>query len=254
MGKCYIIERRVRFILSEMSLQRISDGTRVRLRTPAAICLKLLLEKKGDIVTHNDLYHSCWEDFGMPASQNVLHNTIYSLRKALSETGYFESKIIQSINRRGFIFNRDFKVEVVDLINESDGAGNKKHNSDTSTFDNLHPKKEISAKESSKTLPACRTNLINNDYTDKMAVSHRHSYCQYEEYWQNTLYSSTNAKVKDVSVLTCKEGAVAELVKSRVVSIGNKLKKNGTVKFIAILITGMILISLFITITKEVLP
>ncbi len=110
MKNTYVIGRKVRFILSEKSLERISDGTKISLRTPASFCLKLLLENQGKLVTHDELYYSGWQCFGMTASLSVLHNTIYYLRKNLNEIGGFDNKIIETINRRGFVFS--LKVNV----------------------------------------------------------------------------------------------------------------------------------------------
>lgn len=253
MKKCYIIEKRVRFIISEMSLERISDGARIRLRTPAAICLKLLLEKKGDVVTHNDLYSSCWENFGMTASQNVLHNTIYFLRKALTETGCFEEKTIYSLNRRGFVFNRNFNVEVVELNNDSDEIRSENHTTEISDFDNNNPREEFAAKEGSILSSANKINLINDSYMDRMVVFH--FYCQYH-YKESCefFHGSADAKVKDASVLASKESAVDGPAKFGVDSTGNQAKKNYTIKLIAIVISGLILIDLFILLNKEALP
>lgn len=110
MKTTYIIGKKARFVLSEKSLERISDGKKISLRTPASFCLKLLLENQGKLVTHEELYHSGWQCFGMTASLSVLHNTIYYLRKNLNDVGDFDNKIIETINRRGFVFS--LKVDV----------------------------------------------------------------------------------------------------------------------------------------------
>lgn len=111
MKNAYVIGKHVRFVLSEKSLERISDGHKVKLRAPASFCLTLLLENQGSMVKHDELCYYGWERFGMAASLSVLHNTIYYLRKVLNETGKFDSNIIETINRRGFIFSLKISVE-----------------------------------------------------------------------------------------------------------------------------------------------
>lgn len=119
MKNTYVIGKKVRFLLSEKSLERISDGTKTSLRTPASFCLKLLLENQGKLVTHDQLYYSGWECFGMTASLSVLHNTIYYLRKNLNEIGGFDGKIIETINRRGFVFSLKVNVSSTVLDQEN---------------------------------------------------------------------------------------------------------------------------------------
>lgn len=110
MKRIYIIGDNVKFILAEKCLVRLDNGSKVKLRATAAFCLLLLLEKQGTLVTHDELYKFGWERFGMTASLNVLHNTIFYLRKMLNQTGALESGIIETIHRRGFIFNLQVSV------------------------------------------------------------------------------------------------------------------------------------------------
>ncbi|MFB6328414.1 transcriptional regulator [Pantoea deleyi] len=118
MNSVYIIGRRVKFVLSEKSLERTSDGHKVKLRSPGSFCLQLLLENHGKMVTHDELCYFGWERFGMAASLSVLHNTIYYLRKMLNETGEFNSNIIETIHRRGFVISLKINVESEKLYSE----------------------------------------------------------------------------------------------------------------------------------------
>lgn len=110
MHRIFQLSNSVNFILSEKKLVRLRDGYAVKLRSPASFCLLLLLEKQGQLVSHNELFQYGWERFGMSASLNVLHNTVYHLRKSLSEVGGFDNNIIETINRRGFIFTKKIQV------------------------------------------------------------------------------------------------------------------------------------------------
>lgn len=132
MNDIYIIGKCVRFILSEKSLERITDQSKVKLRAPASFCLQLLLENQGKLVTHDELYLAGWKHFGMSVSLNVLHNTIYYLRKVLHETGGFDNTVIKTINRRGFIFNLRVSIDSIVFTPDDQDLGmnahdNKKH-------------------------------------------------------------------------------------------------------------------------------
>ncbi|MGK3144652.1 winged helix-turn-helix domain-containing protein [Pantoea sp. C2G6] len=131
MKRIYLIGDNVKFILSEKCLIRLDNGSKVKLRASAAFCLLLLLENHGKLVTHDELYKFGWERFGMTASLNVLHNTIFYLRKMLNQAGDFESGIIETIHRRGFIFNLQVTVALtyinMDTPDEDEGLKAEEH-------------------------------------------------------------------------------------------------------------------------------
>ncbi|WP_210487743.1 winged helix-turn-helix domain-containing protein [Pantoea ananatis] len=110
MKRIFTIDNSVIFIVSEKKLIRLNDDCTAKLRTPAALCLTALLENQGSLVTHKNLFYLGWECFGMSASLNVLHNTIFYLRKHLSKMG-FKSNIIQTIPRRGFVISNNIEVK-----------------------------------------------------------------------------------------------------------------------------------------------
>jgi DNA-binding winged helix-turn-helix (wHTH) protein len=156
MERVFNINNEVEFILSEKKLIRLSDGYTIKLRSPASFCLTLLLDRQGELVSHKELFHYGWERFGMPVSQNVLHNAIFYLRKYMSEIG-FESDIIETINRRGFIFTRKLTVTIYNST-----AGNENHtneieenhcNSDENPLVLIKESDEISASDLKNDLP-----------------------------------------------------------------------------------------------------
>lgn len=90
----------------------LDNGTNsIKLRATAALCLELFLEKQGILIPHKELCEYAWEKFGMTVTNNVLHNTIFYLRKSLTDLGELESTCIESIPRRGFVFSK--KIDVI---------------------------------------------------------------------------------------------------------------------------------------------
>lgn len=111
MKRTFLIDDSIKFIVSEKKLIQIIDGSALKLRVPAAFCLALLIEKQGELVTHQELYDYGWQRFGMSVSASVLHNTIFYLRQALSNFGGFDTSIIETIPRRGFVLSGKVNIQ-----------------------------------------------------------------------------------------------------------------------------------------------
>ena len=70
----------------------------------ASLCLELLIDNAGHLVTHQQFYDYVWRRFGTePASASLYHN-ISSLRRALSKAGLQED-IIRTMPRKGFLLS-----------------------------------------------------------------------------------------------------------------------------------------------------
>ncbi|WP_075181767.1 transcriptional regulator [Pantoea sp. 1.19] len=110
MKRVFLLDEKIEFIVSEKKLIRMADAYTIRLRAPAAFCLLLLIERQGELVAHSDLCHYGWERFGMNVSPNVLHNTMFYLRKSLSDVGDFDAGLIETIPRRGFVLSAKTRV------------------------------------------------------------------------------------------------------------------------------------------------
>ncbi|PIJ48300.1 hypothetical protein BL250_17690 [Erwinia sp. OLTSP20] len=87
-----------------------SDLASYEISTPASYCLMLLLEKRDQLVSHEELYECAWRRFGMEVTANTLYQNISELRKALKSCG-IQEKIIQTIPRRGFSLLSDNQGE-----------------------------------------------------------------------------------------------------------------------------------------------
>ena len=85
------------FSLDTFNRQLRRDGEVVPLKAKAVDTLLLLIESRGDVVEKDELMQALWPD-SFVEEANLTQN-IYTLRKALGETGY-----IETIPRRGYRF------------------------------------------------------------------------------------------------------------------------------------------------------
>lgn len=104
MKQKYLINDIVYFYPANQLLEPVSEDKKsVSLNVPASRCLKLLLEKKGEIVTKYDFSQDVWESRGQYTSINALYQNISLIRKALREVGISQD-VIHTIPREGFSF------------------------------------------------------------------------------------------------------------------------------------------------------
>lgn len=104
MKQKYLINDIVYFYPANQLLEPVSEDKKsVSLNVPASRCLKLLLEKKGEIVTKYDFSQGVWESRGQYTSINALYQNISLIRKALREVGISQD-VIHTIPREGFSF------------------------------------------------------------------------------------------------------------------------------------------------------
>lgn len=87
-----------------------SRDAHVHISAPAAYCFLLLIEKQGELVTHEELYQYAWRQFGMEATANTLYQNISVIRRGLEKCGLQED-IIRTMPRRGFILSPAVKVQ-----------------------------------------------------------------------------------------------------------------------------------------------
>lgn len=78
------------------------NGKTVTLSASATYCLELLIERKGQLVKHDDFYDFVWRKYGMEPTAASLYQNISRLRGALKESGIDED-VIRTMARRGFI-------------------------------------------------------------------------------------------------------------------------------------------------------
>jgi len=81
-----------------------SSESHVQISTPASYCFQLLIEKQGELVSHDELYQYAWRQFGMEATANTLYQNISIIRRSLDACGLHQD-IIRTMPRRGFILS-----------------------------------------------------------------------------------------------------------------------------------------------------
>lgn len=239
MKNSYIIGKRVKFVLSEKSLEKMSDGHKVKLRAPASFCLKLLLENHGKMVTHDELCYSGWERFGMAASLSVLHNTIYYLRKMLNETGEFDSNIIETINRRGFVFSLKINVESETLYYENiQTLKGEKSISDDSVSNQHNMSPDIEAEKESVSHDASKesTGFLNKNTLSGAEVSSYQIFGENE--WQHS---------NPVSEIYAAKKVALNLAGSSTENYCKRVFQYGKNKIYAVIIMAFLLVSSVLT-------
>ena len=100
MGIKYRINDSVIFEPQEKKLT--GNRKAVTLSASATYCLTLLIERKGNLVKHDDFYDYVWRKYGMEPTAASLYQNISRLRGSLKEAGIKED-VIKTMARRGFI-------------------------------------------------------------------------------------------------------------------------------------------------------
>ncbi len=113
MTTVYYIEKQFKFIYEERKLVG-NTGERV-IFTPAAKCLKALLERQGEVLSKDELISIGWEEAGPATSLNALYQTISHLRTSMDYVGAKED-ILKTVKRVGFVIEP--RVSVVLIVQE----------------------------------------------------------------------------------------------------------------------------------------
>ncbi|WP_241627656.1 winged helix-turn-helix domain-containing protein [Rosenbergiella epipactidis] len=76
----------------------------VAISSSASLCLELLIDHVGELVTHQQFYDYVWRRFGTEPGSTNLYQSISALRHALHKTGIQEN-IIRTMPRKGFLLS-----------------------------------------------------------------------------------------------------------------------------------------------------
>ncbi|MCS4492674.1 winged helix-turn-helix domain-containing protein [Pantoea sp. B623] len=79
-------------------------GRPVIISASASMCLELLIENAGQLVTHQKFYNFVWRRFGTEPASTALYQNLSALRRALNKAGLQED-IIRTMPRKGFILS-----------------------------------------------------------------------------------------------------------------------------------------------------
>ena len=102
MSRVIILNNLIRFEPEKKNLS--SQDAHVHISAPASYCFQLLIDKQGELVTHEELYQHAWRQFGMEVTANTLYQNISVIRRGLDKCGLHED-IIRTMPRRGFILS-----------------------------------------------------------------------------------------------------------------------------------------------------
>ena len=99
------------FLTFEPDKKRITGrGNPAIISASASLCLELLIENVGQLVTHQQFYDYVWRRFGTEPASTTLYQNISALRRALYKAGLQED-IIRTMPRKGFLLSPQTTVE-----------------------------------------------------------------------------------------------------------------------------------------------
>lgn len=82
----------------------ICKGRQATISASASLCMELLIDNVGQLVTHQQFFDYVWRRFGMEPTSTSLYQNISALRRALNKCGLKED-IIRTMPRRGFLLS-----------------------------------------------------------------------------------------------------------------------------------------------------
>lgn len=93
------------FLVFEPEKKRIvCKGRQATISASASLCMELLIDNVGHLVTHQQFFDYVWRRFGMEPTSTSLYQNISALRRALNKVGLQED-IIRTMPRRGFLLS-----------------------------------------------------------------------------------------------------------------------------------------------------
>lgn len=115
----YLIEKIIIFTPATQSLARIDQpNQRIKLKHSASLCLLLLIQHRGQVVSQNELLEFGWGKNHRQVSFNAFYQSILSLRKSLLQLE-LEQPLITTIPRKGLIIQEEFNIQVIETPEES---------------------------------------------------------------------------------------------------------------------------------------
>jgi DNA-binding winged helix-turn-helix (wHTH) protein len=112
---CYLIENKIMFIPDKQTLVHADSHEQIKLKPTASLCLLLLLNHHGTVVTQNELLAFGWGENHRQVSFNAFYQSILSLRKAFLQMG-MEKQIITTLPRRGLIVQQEITLEKLPYV------------------------------------------------------------------------------------------------------------------------------------------
>lgn len=111
-GYHYIIEQTIIFIPEKNLLSSREGEDDVIMHTPAARCLKKLLDEQGNIINYNLLISAGWPGGEDLVTLNTLYQAISHIRRSLKEF-MPDNSIITTIKKKGLVIYDSVQVEKI---------------------------------------------------------------------------------------------------------------------------------------------
>ncbi|MDM2934286.1 winged helix-turn-helix domain-containing protein [Citrobacter sp. Cu233] len=106
----YLIENKIIFTPGTQCLTRVDHPEQqIKLKHSASLCLLLLIQHRGKVVSQNELLEFGWGSHHRQVSFNAFYQSILSLRKSLLQLD-LEQTFITTIPRKGLIINEEFEI------------------------------------------------------------------------------------------------------------------------------------------------
>uniref|UniRef100_UPI0016530789 winged helix-turn-helix domain-containing protein n=1 Tax=Serratia marcescens TaxID=615 RepID=UPI0016530789 len=112
---CYLIENKIMFIPDKQTLVHADSHEQIKLKPTASLCLLLLLNNHGSVVTQNELLAFGWGENHRQVSFNAFYQSILSLRKSFLQMG-MEKQIITTLPRKGLIVQPEVTLEKLPYV------------------------------------------------------------------------------------------------------------------------------------------
>lgn len=110
----YLIERKIIFTPATQYLARVDQPEQqIKLKQTASLCLLLLIENQGKVVSQNELLEFGWGENHRQASFNAFYQSILSLRKSFLQLE-LDPSFITTIKRKGLIINEEIRIEEIE--------------------------------------------------------------------------------------------------------------------------------------------
>ena len=105
--------------LYQLTLVRAGSEEKVDLGFSGSRLLERLLRAPGEVVAREELMNHAWSD--RVVGQGSLNQQVYTLRQVLADEKTRE--IIQTLPRRGYLFNPNYLMDTPNLADEADDDG-----------------------------------------------------------------------------------------------------------------------------------
>jgi DNA-binding winged helix-turn-helix (wHTH) protein len=124
------IDKRVIYRAEDGAIWPLGDeGSTIILTLTMNRLLACLLEKRGQVITRNELLDNVWDAYGLRSSSHTLNKYISELRKYFTQFGIVE-ECITTVPRVGFMFNSDVDVNVITDSTSTNEPVLESHNDD----------------------------------------------------------------------------------------------------------------------------